>query len=266
MITSSDISLTRVIELVKEAKKFFFNEQMQHDVHVKGPIDFVTEVDFHVQAYLQEALRKEYPDVQFMGEEKSNDDINFSGLVWILDPVDGTANLVHDLHASAISLGLCDNGTNVLGVIYNPYTDELFSARSGEGAFLNGKRIHVTEAPDLAHSMVIVGTSSNHRQLTGWTFDCFERIFDQSEDIRLTGSAALSLADVARGRYGALYQRYLMPWDYAAGQVIIREAGGVLADFRGNALPCDRSSSVLAAANETILREMLEIVEDWPDR
>ena len=261
MTDSSNISLTRITELVKEAKQFFFNEQMQHDVHVKGPIDFVTEVDFHVQAFLQEALQKEYPDVQFMGEEKNNDDIDFSGLVWILDPVDGTANLVHDLHASAISLGLCENVTNVMGVIYNPYTDELFSARKGEGAFLNGRPIHVTAAPDLAHSMVIVGTSSNHREKTEWTFDVFEEIFNRSEDIRLNGSAAVSLSDVARGRYGALFQRYLMPWDFAAGQVIIQEAGGVLADFDGNPLPCDRPSSVLAAANETILREMLEIVQ-----
>ena len=261
MINSSDISLARIEELVKEAKKFFFNEEMQHDVHEKGPIDFVTEVDFHVQAYLQEALRQEYPDIQFMGEEKNNDDIDFSGLVWILDPVDGTANLVHDLHASAISLGLCDNGTNVLGVIYNPYTDELFSARRGEGAFLNGKPLYVTKAPDLAHCMVIVGTSSNHREKTAWTFDVFEEIFNRSEDIRHNGSAAVSLSDVARGRFGALFQRYLMPWDFAAGQVIIQEAGGVLADFDGNPLPCDRPSSVLAAANETILKEMLEIVQ-----
>ena len=261
MTTSSDISLSRIIELVKETEKFFFNEEMQHDVHVKGPIDFVTEVDFHVQAYLQETLQREYPDVQFMGEEKNNDDIDFSGLVWILDPVDGTANLVHDLHASAVSLGLCDNGTNVLGVIYNPYTDELFSAREGEGAFLNGKPLHVTDAPDLQHSMVIVGTSSNHREQTSWTFDVFEEIFNRSEDIRLNGSAAVSLSDVARGRFGALFQRYLMPWDFAAGQVIIQEAGGVLADFDGKPLPCDRPSSVLAAANEKILREMLELVQ-----
>lgn len=261
MIKSSDISLTRIAEIVTSARRFFFDEKMQRDVHIKGPVDFVTEVDFHVQTYLQEVLSREYPDIQLMGEEKSNDEIDFSGLVWILDPVDGTANLVHDLHASAISLGLCDNGTNVLGVIYNPYTEELFCAKIGEGAFLNGKPIHVTDAPDLAQCMVIVGTSSNHREQTEWTFDCFEEFFNRAEDIRLTGSAALSLADVARGRYGALFQRYLMPWDYAAGQVIIQEAGGLLADFNGNSLPCDRPSSVLAAANETILKEMLDIVQ-----
>lgn len=117
------------------------------------------------------------------------------------------------------------------------------------------------DAPKLAQCMVIVGTSSNHRQKTEWTFDCFEEIFNRSEDIRLTGSAALSLADVARGRYGALFQRYLMPWDYAAGQIIIEEAGGVLADFEGSPLPCSHASSVLAAANETILKEMLDIVK-----
>ena len=262
MTEQREVSLPRIIEIVTAARRYFFDEQMQRDVHMKGPVDYVTEVDFHVQAYLQETLRRAYPDVQFMGEEKDNDDIDFSGRVWILDPVDGTANLVHDLRASAVSLGLYENGEGLLGVIYNPYTDEVFSAVRGGGAFLNGKPIHVTDAPDLAHSMVVVGTSSNHRQRTAWTFDCFREIFDKSEDIRLGGSAALSLADVARGRYGALFQRYLMPWDYAAGKVIIEEAGGVTADFCGDPLSCrsNRPSTVLAAANETILREMQSIV------
>lgn len=264
MTDYNDISLPRILELVTSARRFFFDDQMLHDVRLKGPVDFVTEVDVHVQSYLQEALRREYPDVQFMGEEKSNEEIDFSGLVWILDPVDGTSNLVHDLHASAISLGLCANGVHVLGVIYNPYTEELFSAVKGGGAFLNGVPINVTDAPDLAHSMVIVGTSANHRQRTAWTFDCFKKIFDHSEDIRHCGSAAISLSDVARGRYGAIFQRYLMPWDFAAGKVIIEEAGGVTSDLRGDPLPYDRPSTVLAAANETILREMLDILN--PER
>ena len=266
MTDSREISLPRIIEMVASARRFFFDEKMKNDVHIKGPIDFVTAVDLHVQAYLQETLRREYPNIQFMGEEKDNDEIDFSGRVWILDPVDGTANLVHDLHASAISLGLYENGTGVLGVICNPYTDEMFSAVRGGGAFLNGKPIHVTDAPDLAHSMVIVGTSSNHRQRTAWTFDCFREIFEHSEDIRHGGSAALSLADVARGRYGALFQRYLMPWDYAAGKVIIEEAGGFTADLCGDPLSCrsSRPSAVLAAANETIMQEMLTIIN--PDQ
>ena len=102
MIKSSDISLTRIAEIVTSARRFFFDEKMQRDVHFTAPVAFVTELDSHVQTYPQEVLSREYPDIQLMGEEKSNDEIDFSGLVWILDPVDGTANLVHDLHASAI--------------------------------------------------------------------------------------------------------------------------------------------------------------------
>jgi len=260
MIRSEDISLDSIAELVVSAKHYFFDTSLKSDVHTKGPIDFVTEVDFHVQSYLQDCLGRKYPDIQFMGEEKNNDDVDFSGLVWILDPVDGTANLVHDLNASAISLGLCDNGKNVLGVVYNPYTDELFTARKGEGARLNGKPIHVSSAPDLAHSMVAAGTSANHRQMTDWTFDVLKKLFNCSEDIRLIGSAAVILTDVAAGRFGAGFQRYLMPWDYAASQIIIEEAGGIVRDYYGNEPPCDRPSSIVAAANETIMREMLEIV------
>lgn len=259
MTRSADISLDHIAELVISAKKFFDDDQLKSDVHTKGPIDFVTEVDFHVQAYLQEKLSADYPDIQFMGEEKNNDEIDFTGLVWILDPVDGTANLVHDLNASAISLGLCDNGKNVLGVVYNPFTDELFTAKKGEGAFLNGKPIHVTDAPDLAHCMVAGGTSANHRQMTDWTFDCLKELFNRSEDIRLIGSAAIILTDVAVGRFGAIFQRYLMPWDYAASQIIIEEAGGIVRDFYGNEPPCDRPSSIIAAANENMMKEMFEI-------
>ena len=261
MIRSADISLDHIAEIVVSAKKYFFDEQLKSDVHTKGPIDFVTEVDFHVQTYLQDCLSREYPDIQFMGEEKNNDEIDFTGLVWILDPVDGTANLVHDLNASAISLGLCDNGKNVLGVVYNPYADELFTAKKGEGAFLNGKRIHVSSAPDLAHVIAAVGTSANHRQMTDWTFRVLKEIFNRSEDIRLIGSAAIILTDMAAGRFGAVFQRYLMPWDYAASQIIIEEAGGLVRDFYGKEPPCDRASSIIAAANETIMEEMLEILK-----
>ena len=245
MTRSADISLDHIAELVISAKKFFDDDQLKSDVHTKGPIDFVTEVDFHVQAYLQEKLSAEYPDIQFMGEEKNNDEIDFTGLVWILDPVDGTANLVHDLNASAISLGLCDNGKNVLGVVYNPYMDEMFWAQRGQGAFCNGKPLHVSNEP-LENGIVMFGTAPYHEELSEKTFQLAYDYFKKALDIRRSGSAALDLCTVAAGRAELFFELFLSPWDFAAGALIVTEAGGLVTDCDGRPLAYDHPCSVLA--------------------
>ena len=108
----------------------------------------MTQVDFHVQEFIRSRLEQEWPEIQFMGEESDNSDVDINGAFWILDPVDGTTNLIHSFMHSAISLGLCEGGL-VCGVIYQPFTGELFSARKGHGAFLNGEPIHVSAAREM---------------------------------------------------------------------------------------------------------------------
>ena len=132
------MDLQRIIYLVKETKEIITNREMAAHVKEKGVADYVTQVDVAVQNFLKEELYKLYPEIQFLGEETGLQQMNTDSY-WILDPVDGTTNLIHDYHHSVVSLALCQQNEIVLGIVYDPYHDEVFSAVKGEGSFLNGK-------------------------------------------------------------------------------------------------------------------------------
>ena len=239
----------------------FLNHTEAEHVTVKGRADFVTQVDIRVQEYMRNELSKRWPDVQFMGEEKDNSDIDFNGAVWILDPVDGTTNLIHDYRSSAISLALFEAGKPVLGIIYQPYTKELFWAQKGKGAFLGTERISVSEAGSLSESIVNVGTSPYKKELADENFELIKKVFCKSQDIRRSGSAALDLAWIACGRSDAFFERNLKLWDFAAGWIIIEEAGGKIADFNGMEI-----SPVIAADIVTgtpkVCEELLTLIKE----
>ncbi|MBR0366206.1 MAG: inositol monophosphatase, partial [Clostridia bacterium] len=220
--------INELIKLIKETKPMATDRSSAHDVTVKGVADFVTGVDMGIQAFMRRRLGELFPDIQFMSEEKDNAGIDFGGRVWILDPIDGTTNLIHDYKMSAISLGLLENGAPTIGVVYNPFTDELFYASHGEGAFLGGEPIHATAADTLARSLISVGTSPYRKDLADVNFDLIKRFYIASEDIRRGGSASLDLCYIAAGRTDGFFERDLKPWDYAAGIAILREAGGVV--------------------------------------
>ncbi|MCD8084463.1 MAG: inositol monophosphatase, partial [Clostridiales bacterium] len=202
-------------------------------IRVKGVSDYVTEVDFLVQHLVKNRLHELYPEIQFMGEEKDNADIDFSGDVWILDPVDGTLNLIHDFRESTLSLGLWHDGRVCMGLVYQPYTDEMFTAEYGGGAFLNGNPIHVSAETELKKSLISTGTTPYQKEKADENFRDFKEIFLRCADIRRLGSAALELAFVAAGRLEVFYERGLKPWDFAAGLLLVQEAGGRVTGFDG---------------------------------
>ncbi|MGN0162026.1 MAG: inositol monophosphatase family protein, partial [Candidatus Ornithomonoglobus sp.] len=175
--------MEKLLSLIKETKGIALDRGSANDVTVKGLADFVTKVDMGVQEFLRPRLAELYPGVQFMSEEKDNSDINFNGKVWVLDPIDGTTNLIHDYKMSAVSLGMVDNGVPIMGVVYNPFTDELFYAENGKGAFLNGDIIKVTDTDTLAKSLISVGTSPYRKELADKNFDIIKKLFIASEDI-----------------------------------------------------------------------------------
>lgn len=249
----------KMIEIVKSAGFLFENKEEQGHVHVKGRADYVTDVDFHVQRFLQGKLKEAFPDIEFMGEEKDNSDVDFSGRVWILDPVDGTTNLIHDMRASVISLGLAENKNVIAGVIYNPFTNEIWHAEHGFGAFYNGKPVHVNEADKMEDSILAVGTAPYYHEYADWTFEAVKRVFLKSQDIRRSGSAALELAYIASGRLSGMFERILQPWDYAAGMCLIEEAGGKVTDFDGNPLDITKKGN-FAATNGKIHEELLACI------
>ena len=245
------IEMHQLTELVKEVMPLFRDKERAAMVQTKGVADFVTQVDFQVQEYMKNRLAALYPEIQFMGEEKNNEEIDFSRPVWILDPVDGTTNLIHDFRASALSLALWQDGQICKGIVYQPYTGEMFTAERGGGAFLNGAPIHASSAKTLAESLISIGTSPYRKELADQNFRNFKEIFLQCADIRRLGSAAMELAYVACGRIDAFFERNLKPWDFAAGLLLVEEAGGTVTDFSGAPVDARHPSDILAG-NGTI--------------
>lgn len=233
--------------LLKKAGKLFADRNAAAHTREKGVADYVTEVDFAVQQFIRRRLEELYPEVQFLSEEKSNEEIDKDGLVWVLDPVDGTTNLIHDYRASVISLALMQKGSVVLGMIYNPYTDELFSAQKGKGSYCNGQKIEVSGAETMEKCLISIGTSPYYKEMAEKNFKVFQAIFKDCQDIRRSGSAALDLAYVACERIEAYFERNLKIWDYAAGMLLVRESGGQVTDYRGNDADTEMISNITAA-------------------
>ncbi|GCB33638.1 inositol monophosphatase family protein [Bacteroides faecalis] len=250
------MEIQQIIDLVKETKGIITNRKMAAHVQEKGVADYVTQVDVAVQNFLKEALYRLAPDIQFLGEETGLQQMN-AERYWILDPVDGTTNLIHDYHHSVVSLALCCQNEIVLGIVYNPYHDELFSAVKGEGSFLNGKSIQVSSAQTLSETIIGIGTAK--RELAKDNFERFLKVYEHSQDIRRLGSAALELAYTACGRQGGYFEVYLNPWDYAAGMLLVQEAGGKVTDWNGNPLNPSQGNQVIGT-NEKVHQELLKLL------
>lgn len=234
-----------VIELVKQAKPFIQNRDMADHIKVKGPADYVTQVDTNVQKFLSEKLYELAPQIQFLGEEEGLHAMS-SDTFWILDPVDGTTNLIHDYQHSTVSLGLYEKGEIVMGVIYDPFREEVFHAEKGKGSFRNGEPIHVASAGTLEETIIAIGTAPYQKELAHENFQRFERIFMKCQDIRRTGSAAMDLAYTACGRIGGFFEARLQPWDFAAGMLLVEEAGGKITRFDGSAVNPVEPGGILA--------------------
>lgn len=253
----------QVKKIVLEAGKLLRNRDGAEHITVKGAADYVTEVDKQVQNFISAELKKKFPDIQFLGEEKDNSDVDLSGRVWVLDPVDGTTNLIHDYRKSCISLALLENRKVKTGIVYQPYTEELYYAESGRGAYLNGQKLHVSKAESLEECMFSVGTSPYDKEELGkLNFELIFKVFMASQDIRRTGSAAIDMAETAAGRVDGFFERNLKIWDYSAGKLLVEEAGGKVTDFAGDEINGAMKSSVLCAnpvIHEILLKEFVHL-------
>ncbi|MDO4261255.1 MAG: inositol monophosphatase [Eubacteriales bacterium] len=239
-----------IIELVHSARKLIFNEEMAHAVTVKGAADYVTQVDVAVQEYLRRELSLRTPDVILLSEEQENRDLDPARSYWILDPIDGTTNLIHDYRMSAVSLALYEGGQVVFGVVYNPFTEETFHAVRGQGAYLNGRPVHVSHRSELDACIIAFGSSPYEKDRAAMLFPLFQRIFMETADFRRSASAALDLCYVAAGRVDGFFEWNLKPWDYAAGLLLIEEAGGRITRWDGSKPPVLENSDVLTCTPE----------------
>lgn len=210
-----------------------------------GHANFVTTYDKKVQQELQEKLLQILPEAVFVGEEEDIHASIAEGYAFIVDPIDGTTNFIKNYHVSAISVGLARDGERYLGVVYNPYLNEMFTAVKGQGACLNGEPIHVSSEP-LHNGIVLFGTAPYYEELSRKSFKMAYDYFKKALDIRRSGSAALDLCSVAAGRAEVFFELRLSPWDFAAGSLIVEEAGGKVTTVEGEPLSLHAPCSLLA--------------------
>ncbi|MBQ8497212.1 MAG: inositol monophosphatase [Clostridia bacterium] len=224
--------------------------------------NLVTVYDVAVQNFLITEITKAIPEAYFIAEEKENDaDVLNRKYCFVIDPIDGTANFTHDYKHSCISLALFSYGEVVFAAVYDPYQKELFTARKGEGAFVNGRPIH-TANRDTAHSIVSFGTSPYYKDTLGEkSFRLCYKLFRTCSDIRRCGAAALDLAYLAAGRNDVFFEALLSPWDIAAGYLLITEAGGIMTDMNGNKIDFSAPSPVFAAT-PAVYDELIGIVKE----
>lgn len=255
-----------LIEIVREAGNLILSahrDGTDYGIESKpGNANFVTEYDVAVQNYIMNAVKSLLPSCEFVAEEKENDvGVLSAEHCFILDPIDGTTNFIRDLRQSSISLAYLSGGELVFSLVYAPYTDEMFSAERGKGATCNGKPIGVS---DRAREKAIAafGTSPYYRELADKTFELCRRIFRSCADVRRGGSAAIDLANLAAGKTDLFFELCLSPWDYAAGILLVKEAGGIITDLSGEELSFLRPSSVIAA-NPSIYPWLLETAETF---
>lgn len=245
-----------IVDLVKSARKFVFSSELNREIHMKGKADFVTATDIAISGFLKENLKKLYPKINFFSEEETG---MLTDPTWILDPIDGTTNLVYGYNMSSISLALYSGGKVIFGVVYNPFNDECFSAEIGKGAFLNGKQIFVKKR-EFAESIIEFGAGSTRKEEADENFELAKDIFKSCIDIRRICSSALAICFIACGRSDGYFEKILKPWDYAAASLILAEAGGKTSDYYGNDLPMDVKSSIVAT-NGNIHKVLLEKIE-----
>jgi myo-inositol-1(or 4)-monophosphatase len=204
-------------------------------VSEKGPADLVTEADVASQEAIYGILNERFPDHGFVGEEGLRSGPRDAEYRWIIDPLDGTSNYVHRFPYYAVSIGLEWRGELVAGVIYDPTREELFTARRGGGATLDGRPIRVSRFDRLDRAMVIASFPPGVTPESP-PIQRFLKVLPFAQTIHRSGSAALNLAYVAAGRLDAFWSTSLKPWDVAAGAVLVAEAGGRLTTLRGGPL------------------------------
>ena len=202
-----------------------FNELENLQVSSKGPADFVSQADIKAEKTLRDALHKARPGYSFLMEEGGEVETG-SDHRWIIDPLDGTTNFLHGQPFFAVSLGLERRGELIAGVIYNPATEELFTAEKGRGAYMNDRRIRVAGRKRMDECVIATGIPALNRTGHGASLYRQRDLMNRTAGVRATGSAALNLAWTAAGRFDGYFEEGLQPWDVAAGMIMVREAGG----------------------------------------
>lgn len=250
----------KIIPIAREAGKLMVRSDF--DVMEKDTAaNLVTSSDLAVQHFLVDHLSGIMPDAGFLCEEDDLGDLNHE-YVWIVDPIDGTANYARGIDHCAVSIALAKGGEVIAGVVYSPWRNELFHAEKGSGAFLNGSLIKASERP-FKDGLFCTAMSTYRKEFAKTCSDIIFDIYMRSNDVRRFGSAAIELCMVALGKIELFFEMRLQPWDYAAASLILSEAGGVSCGFDGGPLSLSNPSLTLAANNQDNLSELFSTVHRY---
>jgi len=229
------------------------------DIGTKQASDFVTRVDKEAEGLILSTIRKQYPDHHFLAEESVHEE-DSGQYRWIIDPLDGTTNFIHSYPAFSIAIALQHKSEIILGLVYDPIRDEIFTAEKGKGTYLNGSPVRVSSNSEMNSTLIATGFPFRQKGVIDEYLALFKRVFHKVSDIRRAGSAALDFANVACGRCDGFFEIGLSPWDIAAGSLLVTESGGTVTDFGGGA-DFLLTGNVVAGVPE-IHRELLKDVKD----
>ena len=216
----------------------------------KGDNDFVTRIDKEAEEAIIHKIKQSYPEHSFVGEEGGvvEGDADFK---WVIDPLDGTTNFIKGIPHFAVSIALLYKGRLDVAVVFDPIRGELFTASKGSGSQLNGFRIRASQARDLSNTVLATALPFKNKDTLADSMTRLQSIFMQCGDVRRGGSAALDLAYVAAGRVDGYWERGIKPWDIAAGELLVREAGGLVTDFSGGNDPM-HSGEIVAGSPKVV--------------
>jgi myo-inositol-1(or 4)-monophosphatase len=232
------------------------------DIELKGRIDPVTELDRQVENFLVGRITEVFPDHDILAEEGTGSERG-SEYRWVIDPLDGTTNYAHGYPCFSVSIALELRGEAVMGLVYQPALDEMFTAVRGEGAFLNERRIAVSDSvDDLGRAFLVTGVpySIHQPEVLRRNISRLEKFMARSFAVRRDGSAAYDLACLAAGRFDGYWEEGLKSWDTSAGVLLVREAGGKVTDFSGETYIPHSSRTLLAAGSEQLHGQMLQVM------
>ena len=247
------------VSVAREAG-IFLKERLndKHVIDYKGEINIVTEVDRISEDMIKSKIEQKYPHHDILAEE-STDFARGSEFRWLVDPLDGTTNYAHGYPVFCVSIALEEKGEIRLGVVYNPMLDEMFVAERARGAFLNGRKISVSNTSDLSRCLLATGFPYDIRDDKNNNINYFTGMAKSVQAIRRAGSAALDMAYVAMGRFDGFWELKLMPWDTAAGLLLIIEAGGMVTDLFGGKFSL--ASPHVLATNGKIHDDMIDVLK-----
>jgi myo-inositol-1(or 4)-monophosphatase len=247
------------VRAAKEAGKITVDHfYRKHTVKTKTPRDLVTEVDIASEKRILDLIKKNFPDHSILSEESGKDQ-EASEYLWVVDPLDGTTNYSIKNPFYNVSIALTKNNKVILAVVYAPMTNEMFVAEKGKGAFLNGKRIHVSPERDFSKLLFAYCHGSTFDEIERIT-KIFAKLKPAVRDFSRMRAGALELAFVACGRLGAYISSGSNPWDVAAGALLVREAGGRVTDFVGNEWNIERND--ILATNKAVHERLVEILQN----